>query len=212
MYFSHLVPSGLRAAIMILGLSYFTPAFTQDAGQVGKLERAKNEVTARPSVAAPGRALSAGNPVYHDEMVTTGAQARAELRLSDDTSLVLGEKAEVRLDEFIFDKDGPAAINLVTGALRFISGNAGHPGNLVVRTKTATIGVRGTDFWVGPIDGVYGVLLLKGEVGVSNAGGSVTLDTPLTGTLITGADVAPGDPVPWPDDRRIRALGQTDFD
>lgn len=130
---------------------------------------------------------------------------------ASETSLALGENAEVRLDEFVYDKDGSATINLVTGALRFISSANGHPGKLTIKTAVATIGVRGTDFWAGPIDGVYGVLLLTGKVEVSNSGGSVTLDTPRTGTLITGSDLAPGDAVPWPDDRRVRALSKTDF-
>lgn len=202
----------LRAIIVYFGICAIAPALAQDAGQVGKLERAKNQVTATAAAAPENvRALEAGSEVFRNEMVATGAQARAGLRLADETSLVLGENAQVRLDEFIFDKDGSAAINLVTGALRFVSAAGGHPGKLIVKTPVATIGIRGTDFWAGPIDGVYGVLLLTGKVEVSNDGGSVTLDTPRTGTLITGAGIAPGDAVPWPDDRRVRALNKTDF-
>lgn len=179
---------------------------------MGKLQRAKNQVTAT-AAATPGnaRVLDAGSAVFRNEMVATGAQARAGLRLADETSLVLGENAQVRLDEFVYDEGGSATINLVTGALRFVSAAGGHPGKLIVKTPAATIGIRGTDFWAGPIDGVYGVLLLTGKVEVSNEGGSVVLDTPRTGTLIAGAGIAPGDAVPWPDDRRVRALSKTDF-
>lgn len=201
----------LRTLTLLLGLSCVSPGLATGAESVGNVEKAKNEVSARPSAADPSRPLAAGNPVYQNEIVLTGPAARAELRLSDGASLVLGEKSEVRLDEFIYDKDGSATLNLVTGALRFISGSKGHPGKLAIKTSVATIGVRGTDFWVGPIDGVFGVLLLNGNVEVSNAGGSVILDTPRTGTLITGSDVAPGAAVPWPDDRRVRALSKTDF-
>jgi len=201
----------MHTMIVMLVLSCLSPALAAGADMVGNVERARNEVSARPSAADPSRPLAAGNPVYQNEMVLTGQAARAELRLSGGASLVLGEKSEVRLDEFIFDKNGSATINLVTGALRYISGIKGHAGKLTIKTAVATIGVRGTDFWVGPIDGVYGVLLLNGNVEVSNAGGRVTLDTPRTGTLIMGSDVAPGAAVPWPDDRRVRALSQTDF-
>ena len=206
-----LITHTLRATFLMFGLYCLPPAQAAETDSVGTLEKSRNEVTARPSAADPSRPLAVGNPVFQNETVATGPQARAELRLSDDTSLVLGEKAEVALDEFIYDKNGSATINLVTGAMRFVSSASGHPGRLTIKTAVATIGVRGTDFWVGPIDGVYGVLLLTGKVEVSNAGGSVTLDTPRTGTLITGSDVAPGDAVPWPDDRRVRALSKTDF-
>lgn len=201
----------LRAAALMAGLCLSGPALAQDAGHAGKVERVKNDVTALPSPADPARPLDVGNPVFRNEILHTGAQARAELRLSDATALVMGENAEVRLDEFVYDGDGSATINLVTGALRFVSSAKGHPGKLTIKTPVATIGIRGTDFWAGPIDGVYGVLLLTGKVEVSNAAGTVTLDTPRTGTLISGADIAPGDAVPWPDDRRVRALSKTDF-
>lgn len=201
----------LRASALIIAFGLAGHVSAQTAEPAGKLERSKNEVTARPAAADPARPLIIGNPVFRNETVKTGAQARADFRLADATSLVLGENAEVRLDEFVYDEKGSATINLVTGALRFVSSAQGHPGKLTIKTPVATIGVRGTDFWAGPIDGVYGVLLLSGNVEVSNAAGTVTLDTPRTGTLIMGSDVAPGTAVPWPDDRRIRALSKTDF-
>lgn len=201
----------ITGTILLLGLSFFMPALAVEGGGVGTVEKAKNEVTASPSANDPARPLATGNPVFQNEIVKTGSQARAELRLADETSLSMGENATVRLDEFVYNADGSATINLVTGALRFISGANGHPGKLTIKTAVATIGIRGTDFWAGPIDGVYGVLLLNGKVEVINSGGSVTLDTPRTGTLISGADIAPGPAVPWPDDRRVRALSKTDF-
>lgn len=199
------------AALLTFCIFTFTPLSAQDAQNIGKLERGRNEVSAKPVAQETSRALSAGNPVFQNDTVKTGKDARAELRLVDATRLIMGEKAEVLLDEFIYDKDGAAVINLAAGALRFISGKTGHPGELTIKTPVATIGVRGTDFWAGPIDGVFGVLLLSGEVEVSNSGGSVTLDTPRTGTLISGAGIVPGDAAPWPDDRRVRALSKTDF-
>lgn len=202
----------IHTTTLIVALLGIGSAMAEPLDHVGKIEKAKNEVSATPSATDPARPLTVGNPVYRNEMVKTGAQARAQLRLGDETSLVMGENAEVRLDEFIYDKDGPATINLITGALRFVSGANGHPGKLTIKTPVATIGIRGTDFWAGPIDGVYGVLLLTGKVEISNSAGSVTLDTPRTGTLITSADVAPGEAVPWPDDRRIRALSKTNFE
>ncbi len=205
------IVSMIRKAVIMTALAAIAPAMAETAMPVGKLERAKNQVTARTSDQDTARTLVVTNPLFQNETVTTGANARAELRLSDDTSLIMGEKSTVLLDEFVYDANGSAVINLATGAMRFVSSLSGHPGKLTIKTPVATIGVRGTDFWVGPIDGVYGVLLLGGKVDVSNEGGSVTLDTPRTGTLIQGAGIAPGPAVAWPDDRRIRALAKTEF-
>jgi hypothetical protein len=101
-------------------------------------------------------------------------------------------------------------INLLKGAMRFTSGRLGHR-SLRVVTPVATIGIRGTDFWVGQIDGVYGVLLLSGAVEVSNDGGTVSLDEPLQGTTIFSQTVAPDRPGVWPGDRRARALAGVTF-
>jgi len=48
----------------------------------------------------------------------------------------------------------------------------------------AALAVRGTEFWAGPVDGQYGVLLLRGKVDVSNRAGAVTLASPGMGTDI----------------------------
>jgi hypothetical protein len=39
--------------------------------------------------------------------------------------------------------------------------------SITVNTPNAALAVRGTHFWAGPIEGKYGVLLLKGKVRVS---------------------------------------------
>ena len=42
-----------------------------------------------------------------------------------------------------------------------------HKKNIIVNTPNAALAVRGTHFWAGPVNGKYGVLLLKGKVRVS---------------------------------------------
>ena len=93
------------------------------------------------------------------------------------------------------------------GALRFISAtNKRANTQVVVRTPVAEIGIRGTDFWTGPIDGPFGVLLLDGAVTVSNPAGVVVLDQPGEGTNIAGPGSAPGPVTQWPQQKVDRAL------
>ena len=73
-------------------------------------------------------------------------------------------------------------------------------------TPVADIGVRGTEFWGGPIEGQYGVLLLGGKVTVSNQAGSVTLSAPGQGTDIPSPLDAPGAVKPWGTDKIARAV------
>ncbi len=96
-------------------------------------------------------------------------------------------------------------IALLKGALRFASGKMGRPG-LRIKMPVATIGIRGTDFWAGEINGGYGVLLMHGVVEVSNAAGTVTLSEPSQGTLISAADEAPSQPTTWKAGAQQKAL------
>jgi len=53
-----------------------------------------------------------------------------------------------------------------------------------VSTPYAALAVRGTEFWMGPIDGHYGALLLKGKVDVRTGGRTVNLRRPKYGVDI----------------------------
>ena len=66
--------------------------------------------------------------------------------------------------------------------------------SITVSTAFANIAVRGTEFWGGPIDAKYGVLLLEGEVTVSNQAGSVTLSKKGEATNLASPADPPGAP------------------
>jgi len=97
--------------------------------------------------------------------------------------LTTGVGARVVLDSLIYDGDGTGAISLFKGAMRYI-GSKGGSNKLRFVAPFATFGNCGTHLWVGEIDGIFGVLLLRGAVVASNDGGSVILDEPLRGTVI----------------------------
>ena len=69
--------------------------------------------------------------------------------------------------------------------------------------------MRGTEFWGGPVDGEYSVLLLAGEVNVRNQAGTVTLNKPGFATVIRSRLVAPIRPSLWSADTIERALTRT---
>ncbi len=102
---------------------------------------------------------------------------------------------------------------MTAGAFRFVSGKlAGLASDdMTVRTPSATIGIRGTDFWGGDIDASYGVFLFSGRVVVTTLGGAAVLDRPGTGTSVTDAAAAPGPVVTWPQAKVARAAATVTF-
>ncbi|HET7805484.1 MAG TPA: FecR family protein [Pseudolabrys sp.] len=162
------------------------------------------------------RALTLNVPVILNETVRTGAAARLEVTFKDNTRLTLGENARLTLDRYVFNPAaGRGTIRFrVVGALRFLSGQVSKlaRSDVSVTTPAATIGIRGTEFWGGPIDNqVLGVFLIEGAVRVSNAAGARILNRPGQGTNIARAGAAPGPVTIWPQDKVNRALATVTF-
>lgn len=149
----------------------------------------------------------------NDEIVT-GANARLELAFDDGTRLTVGEKATVVLDRFVYRPGGESVFHAaVTGPFRFVSGTlgAGATRQASVTTPFALIGIRGTDFWGGPIDGIFGVFLLEGTITVTAGGQEVTISTPGVGVNIPAAGAVPDGVTTWPADKAARAIATVTF-
>src|SRR6476620_3287538 len=111
-------------------------------------------------------------PVHMNDHLRTGAKARLQVTFHDNSSLTLGENADVVVDRFAYNPQKSSAdvvLNATRGAFRFAGGKIEqmHDKSVTVNTPNAALAVRGTHFWAGPVDGKYGVLLLKGNVRVS---------------------------------------------
>ena len=134
------------------------------------------------------------------ETVTTGAGARLELRFLDGTRLMLGENAEVLLDTFVFDPNGANRFHAaIVGSFRYISGKLGTGATreASVTTPFALVGVRGTDFWSGTVNGLTGVVVLEGVVSVTTDAGTVVLSREGQGTNLTTRSAPPGPVSQW---------------
>jgi hypothetical protein len=207
---SRLIVIVSRAFIVALLLAAVSPVALA-ADPIGKVDRVQGN--AEGATDGTPAAIAAGSPVLLNEVMTTGPGARLALTLDDSTALTLGENAKLTIDRFVYDPSGANALHAnVAGAFRYISGKL-QPGatrDASVTTPSAVIGVRGTDFWGGPIDGQIGVVLLDGSVTVTTATGTATLATPGQGVNINAA-TALSAVTTWPDDKRNRALATVAF-
>ena len=181
---------------------------------IGAVSRIQGEANGTRGGAT--RALGLNAPVFLNEIVSTGDGARLEVTFADDTRVTVGEKAKLTLDTFVFDPAaGNGAIKFgVTGALRFVSGKLTKlaSSDVSVTTGVATLGIRGTEFWGGPIDDqALGVFLVTGVVSVSNAAGEQILSRPGQGTNIATPGSAPGPVSFWPQDKVNRAVATVTF-
>ena len=158
-------PLRARPVWFVLALA-IAPAAAHADERIGNTALAHNEVQRLINTATSP--IQAGDDVFANENVRTGADSSAKFVFSDQTNLAVGPTSTVKLDKFVFKGDtsyAKAAMGLAVGAFRFTTG-ASDKRAYEIRTSTATIGVRGTvfDVLVTPRDTV--VTLVEGAVAV----------------------------------------------
>lgn len=92
-------------------------------------------------------------PVFLGDVIKTGPVGEAQIRLSDDTRLVVGPNSLMTIDRYVLASNNTAdqvTLNTFRGAFRFIGGD-NRVDAYTINTPTATIGLRGTqlDWSVG---------------------------------------------------------------
>lgn len=208
--------SGFALALpLMLAAGLMTAAAwgAEERPRVGGVEKLEREATA--TYEADARQLTVADAVYFQDLLETSIQARLAVTLEDGTKLTLGEKASLRIDEFVYQPDnetGSLSLSVLEGAFLFVGGETekSEQSKVEINTSVGTLGVRGTTVWGGRIDGSFGVLVAEGSVTVRNAAGEVDLG-PGEGTMIDAMDAAPSAPKKWPDEKVQRALQTVSF-
>ncbi|MCX6072939.1 MAG: FecR family protein [Campylobacterales bacterium] len=108
-----------------------------------------------------------------NDVVSTDENSKVQITFKDSTVITVGKKSRFSIDEYLFDSgDGSSAkFNVLAGTIRVMSGKIGQiaPEKFTVKTKTATIGIRGTNFTVDmESDGILSIFCLQGVVDVSD--------------------------------------------
>lgn len=216
----------LMALIGVAGFCVAPAALAQTGDVIGRIQHLQG--AAQATRAGAIHQLIAGSPVHAGAAIATGPAARLRIIFRDNSQLILGAEARIVLDALVFDGEhgeGGAfrqAFDALQGAFRFVTGEIGRedPGAVRIRTPVATIGIRGTDFFGGPIsagapDGRqrYGFLLLGGAITVESPDGRVTLDEVNEGTFLPLAGGAPPtEPQIWSRDALDEALAAVRID
>ena len=145
-------------------------------------------------------------PIAKMDRIQTG-NGRVEVKFVDDSTVRVTEHSKLVIDDFVYSgkpSTSRMALKFASGTARFATGKSGkmNKGNINLRTPTATIAVRGTDFAATVDDfGKSLVILLPepdgsvGEITVSNGAGFVILTKAFQATIVSTADSRPSRPV-----------------
>ena len=95
------------------------------------------------------RQLAKGDPVCVGETIVTSRSGNLQIKMTDDGLVAVRPGTQLKIEKYVYygtDED-TSVFALLNGASRFVTGKIGkrNPQNDLIRTQTATIGVRGTD-------------------------------------------------------------------
>jgi FecR protein len=158
-----------------------------------------------------------GSLVETNDKVET-KNGKVKITFKDNTTVNVTESSSLVIDDFVYDpKSGAGKLNLkaASGTVRYASGNIAHnnPNAVNIKTPTAAIAVRGTDF-VMSVDetGKSAVILMptceiehnvnlkgltcgSGAIDVDSGSGIVKMNRPYQATIVETSTMPPLPPI-----------------
>lgn len=198
-------------AIILLILS--VPAYAN----IGSITEAKGAGSIKR--AAKTTPAARGSTIQKNDTVSTNSQGRFKIVFVDSTNVNITENSRLVIDDFVYDggnkSKGRLGLKLALGTARYTSGGIakGNPRGVGVKTPTATIAVRGTDFVMSVDEAGRSTVVLvpecyndrditkinfecpNGEIDVITAAGVVTLNQPFQATVVENGYAPPAPPV-----------------
>ena len=191
-------------AIVVLCASFKTTkvqAQVADIGDISELNGTAQIVRDKPYEADLKFAIQS-----NDEAITKNG--RMAITFLDNSTVKLTEHSQLLIDEYIYDPDPSKAKMALTfglGTARFITGNLNRidKQHIQLKTPTANIAIRGTDF-TATVDELGRSLIIllpdalglsSGEIEVVTAMGTVILNKPYQATTVNVFESAPSKPV-----------------
>jgi hypothetical protein len=206
----------MRVLLLALLLTFTSPLWagigtvSENKGTACEVERNKKKISGVK-----------GAEIESMDTYTTGA-CTSNITFKDDTKVKITENSRLLIDDFVFDPKasdaGKLALKVGMGTVRYASGQIAknNPQQVNIKTPTATVAVRGTDFTMTVDETGESLVVLVpsckdekdvkqfeldeqrckvGSIVVSTSAGSVTLDKAFEATYVTSTSMMPSPPV-----------------
>ena len=166
----------IAASLFAAGLVGGSLAFAQAAAQAAYVEGVQMPAwVERNGVKQP---LAAGAALQAGDKISTGADSRLLLRMSEGSQVKLGENALFNVSSLASRSENKqtvltAALEVARGAFRFTTdakNKLTSKRDVTVRFATVTAGIRGTDLWGKSAGDRDIVCLIEGDIGVQRDG------------------------------------------
>lgn len=154
-------------------------------------------VEGKATILRNGQTLGAnmGDKVENKDVISTQVNSKIKITFIDNTIVTIGKESSLNIEEYIFNtstKEAKTELNVLKGAFHTITGEIGkvNPDKFKLKTKSASIGIRGTEF--------YGdenrIVCTQGRIIVLS--NSVSVDVPSGNYINIFANQRPSAPLP----------------
>ncbi|WP_323594274.1 FecR family protein [Aliarcobacter butzleri] len=109
-------------------------------------------VEGKATILRNGQTLNAnmGDKVENKDIISTQVNSKIKITFIDNTIVTIGKESSLNIEEYIFNsKEAKTELNVLKGAFHTITGQIGkvNPDKFKLKTKSASIGIRGTEFY-----------------------------------------------------------------
>ncbi len=199
----------MRLVVLLLGLCLATGSYA-NIGTVTELSGSASIKRGKETVT-----ISKGTAIEQNDKIET-KNGKLKIVFNDDTQVSVTEHSSLLIDDFVYDpksKSGKLGLKATSGTVRYVSGAiAKDPKNVNIKTPTAAITVRGTDFVMSVNEvgssmvilmptcdwataAVKGMVCGSGAIDVDSGNGSVSMTRPYQATLVENAGSPPTPPI-----------------
>lgn len=148
---------------------------TNSKPAAGKTMVARGPVAAVSESSANTRKLKRRSPIYGDDVVETGENGKAQLRMTDGGMIALKENSQLVISEYEYSVEngrGSVAMELLKGGLRSVTGSIkAESGDYKLKTPVGSIGIRGTHYEVEIVGSTIWVAVWDGAVDLDISSG-----------------------------------------
>lgn len=154
-------------------------AYADNIGNVG----AVNQTASGAEPNGKMHPLSLGNKIENNERIQTGEDGTVQIVFLDTSTMTVGRNTAITIDKFIYSNNNQDSssqnLSLARGVLRFIGGTVSHTNGAVIKTPSASIGIRGGSALVSiNSDNTNTVVLHYGVLTVSTITDEKTISRP----------------------------------
>ncbi|MDD3581845.1 MAG: FecR family protein [Desulfobacca sp.] len=161
-----------RTLILILFVGLVLPLGAQ-AAVVGHLTQLEGRVDLLKAGKLPAVSAKIQDPVEPGDVIRTKSVSKAQVKFLDDSLLTIGPSSRVAIEEYLLDmqkKERRAVLQVFQGLIHAVVNQIfkTDPPDFVLKTHTAVIGVRGTEWYAQLIPAATDVYNKMGETEVRN--------------------------------------------